>query len=50
MTRRKVGNEGGLLCLLRIGSLSLVEVAGAAVSVVIGHVNGGAVQVEITAA
>lgn len=38
------------MCLLHVGGLSLVEVAGAAVGVVVRHVDGGAVQIEVAAA
>lgn len=41
---------GGLLCLLGVGGLRLIEVAGAAVGVVVRHVGGGTVQVEVAAA
>lgn len=36
--------------LLSVGGLGLVEVTGAAVGIVVGHVDGGPVQVEVSAA
>lgn len=46
----KWGGKRGSLWLLDIGGLRLVKVAGAAVGVVIGHVDGGAVQIEVAPA
>ena len=40
----------GSLCLLGVGSLSLVEVAGTAVGVVVRHIAGGTVQIQVAAA
>lgn len=52
VTRRKVRSEmgGGGGCLLHVGGLSLVEVAGATVSIVVWQVDGGTVQIEVAAA
>ena len=40
----------GSLCLLGVGGLRVVEVSSAAVGVVVRHVDGGSVQVEVAAA
>ncbi len=37
-------------CLFGVGGLRLVEVTCAAVSIIIGHVNGGTIQIKVAAA
>lgn len=47
------GGERGIresLCLLDAGGLRLIEVTGTAVSVVVWHVDGGTIQIEVAAA